>query len=182
LISRNKCRVATTVFLYMVILFTGVIALSTVYGFQYVEGQGGVFITFFGGRLVCGRGSVLVLPKGEEGFAMVRSVNSLKWTPVFTSYKFFSSAPRRYCIVMTAPACLLLILSVLLRLWSRRRRYVFPFCPSCSYDLTSNVSGICPECGEPIPKEVREKLATEPSSSDAKIDTHGSQAVDEQYT
>jgi hypothetical protein len=24
-------------------------------------------------------------------------------------------------------------------------------CPTCSYDLTGNVSGICPECGTPVP-------------------------------
>ena len=25
------------------------------------------------------------------------------------------------------------------------------FCVSCNYDLTGNVSGVCPECGSPIP-------------------------------
>jgi len=55
-----------------------------------------------------------------------------------------------------------------------------PRCLSCGYNLFSNISGICPECGTPIPKEIREKLATEPPSSNAKIDTHGSQSVGEQ--
>ena len=26
-----------------------------------------------------------------------------------------------------------------------------PRCQTCGYNLTGNVSGICPECGEPIP-------------------------------
>ncbi len=36
------------------------------------------------------------------------------------------------------------------------------YCTNCEYDLPGNVSGICSECGTPIPKEVREKLATKP--------------------
>ena len=33
--------------------------------------------------------------------------------------------------------------------WSRRaRRAHSDSCPSCGYDLTGNVSGVCPECGE----------------------------------
>ena len=28
-------------------------------------------------------------------------------------------------------------------------------CKSCGYDLTGNVSGICPECGRPIPPQPR---------------------------
>ena len=37
-----------------------------------------------------------------------------------------------------------------------------PTCLECGYNLTGNTSGICPECGTPIPKEAREKLATDP--------------------
>jgi hypothetical protein len=28
-------------------------------------------------------------------------------------------------------------------------------CPACSYDLTGNVSGTCPECGERLPPKYR---------------------------
>ncbi len=28
-----------------------------------------------------------------------------------------------------------------------------PLCPRCGYNLTGNVSGICPECGRPLVKE-----------------------------
>jgi hypothetical protein len=30
-------------------------------------------------------------------------------------------------------------------------------CPSCGYNLTGNTSGVCPECGTPVPKEPAEK-------------------------
>ena len=33
-------------------------------------------------------------------------------------------------------------------------------CQQCSYDLTGNTSGACPECGEEIPKEHRPKRDT----------------------
>lgn len=34
--------------------------------------------------------------------------------------------------------------------WSRRSRG--PGCATCGYDLTGNVSGVCPECGQPAVK------------------------------
>ena len=34
--------------------------------------------------------------------------------------------------------------------WSRRRRAVGNACRSCGYDLTGNVSGVCPECGSGV--------------------------------
>jgi hypothetical protein len=36
-------------------------------------------------------------------------------------------------------------------LWRHRRRRLPGFCRRCGYNLTGNVSGICPECGTPIP-------------------------------
>lgn len=32
----------------------------------------------------------------------------------------------------------------------RERACVIPYCRKCGYNLTGNVSGICPECGERI--------------------------------
>jgi hypothetical protein len=51
---------------------------------------------------------------------------------------------------------LLLIFAVLPALWLRKRmsrlRLKDGMCPSCGYDLTGNVSGVCPECGKLISK------------------------------
>ena len=44
----------------------------------------------------------------------------------------------------------------------RRMRIRTGNCPKCNYNLTGNTSGICPECGTPIPKEIQEKLSTDP--------------------
>jgi hypothetical protein len=38
--------------------------------------------------------------------------------------------------------------------WARKARQKSAgHCQSCSYDLTGNTSGICPECGTPIPRK-----------------------------
>lgn len=34
--------------------------------------------------------------------------------------------------------------------WKRARRKLHGFCQVCSYDLTGNVSGTCPECGTAV--------------------------------
>ena len=37
-----------------------------------------------------------------------------------------------------------------LRRWQRRRRERHDLCLKCGYDLTGNVSGVCPECGTEV--------------------------------
>lgn len=32
-------------------------------------------------------------------------------------------------------------------------------CPACQYDLTGNVSGRCPECGQEVPQSIRDRVA-----------------------
>ena len=43
-----------------------------------------------------------------------------------------------------------------------RRRARAGRCVTCGYNLTGNVSGICPECGEAIPTEMKVKMTTDP--------------------
>ena len=45
---------------------------------------------------------------------------------------------------------LLLIGAPTVILWRNDRRYPPGHCRKCGYNLTGNVSGICPECGTPI--------------------------------
>lgn len=33
-----------------------------------------------------------------------------------------------------------------------------PLCPACRYNLTGNMSGICPECGAPMADDLKERL------------------------
>ena len=47
------------------------------------------------------------------------------------------------------PACWLL-----LRFIRRSNRHSVGICSSCSYILTGNTSGVCPECGTPVPSYV----------------------------
>lgn len=45
--------------------------------------------------------------------------------------------------------------------YGRRRRNALLAerrCPECEYSLIGNVSGSCPECGEPIPSELKSQL------------------------
>jgi len=78
------------------------------------------------------------------------------WTPHW--FKFYwlraamSTDPRVimfWCLVGAACA-------PPLYLWLRLRRLPAPGrCQRCGYDLTGNVSGICPECGAGIPDNSR---------------------------
>jgi len=47
-------------------------------------------------------------------------------------------------------------------LWSMARKRTPPgHCLGCGYNLTGNVSGVCPECGTPIPAETMKKVTNE---------------------
>jgi hypothetical protein len=53
---------------------------------------------------------------------------------------------------VTIPLWLLFVLVLLPTafLWYRDRRIPPGHCRKCGYDLTGNVSGTCPECGEKV--------------------------------
>jgi len=57
--------------------------------------------------------------------------------------------------IYTFPA-FLVILGRLLVGWSHQRA---GHCPSCSYDLTGNTSGTCPECGFAVPPHFPHRIA-----------------------
>lgn len=42
----------------------------------------------------------------------------------------------------------------------RRRALAHGFCNSCGYNLTGNLSGICPECGKPVPPTIPDSSKT----------------------
>lgn len=43
-----------------------------------------------------------------------------------------------------------------------------PACDECGYNLTGNVSGICPECGTPVPAETRTALTGDTCRNEAR--------------
>ena len=45
-------------------------------------------------------------------------------------------------------AFLFLVMGVLVLMLRRTEKTDFPQCQNCSYNLTGNISGVCPECGE----------------------------------
>ena len=53
--------------------------------------------------------------------------------------------------LLAIPLAVAILLIVPATMWWRERpRFPRGHCQTCGYDLTGNVSGICPECGEPI--------------------------------
>ena len=54
---------------------------------------------------------------------------------------------------------LLLVCLLLLRVWpsSVESRRHLGLCQACGYNLTANTSGVCPECGTPVPAPAGEK-------------------------
>jgi hypothetical protein len=64
-------------------------------------------------------------------FVLLRRQLLLPWWPL----PFVSALPIVFAIAMWAV---------------RRRRTKVGHCAACYYNLTGNVSGVCPECGKPI--------------------------------
>jgi hypothetical protein len=59
--------------------------------------------------------------------------------------------PPFVVVVVTLTVTGLVQKPVLWTLWrASSRRRTEPLCPVCDYNLTGNVSGICPECGTPV--------------------------------
>jgi 4-amino-4-deoxy-L-arabinose transferase-like glycosyltransferase len=56
-----------------------------------------------------------------------------------------------FCIIFLA------LPALWLRRHRRERRQIADGCRSCGYNLTGNVSGVCPECGKPIGNAVKAK-------------------------
>jgi hypothetical protein len=53
---------------------------------------------------------------------------------------------------LTFPSAVFPFLYIAIRI-RRRRRSPFACCTTCSYNLTGNTSGVCPECGTPNPEK-----------------------------
>lgn len=78
---------------------------------------------------------------------------SAKYQQVFED-KLLQIHGLRWAAAMVAVSLLVLVLPNL-----RQRRAGALKCAQCHYNLTGNVSGICPECGTPIPEFAHRELA-----------------------
>ena len=83
---------------------------------------------------------------GELGFHVLRFS-----APAYLSDP--SLLGRQIVLPLWLPALAALVPgSLALRRFVARKRRRSGSCPACSYDLTGNVSGVCPECGTAIAK------------------------------
>lgn len=120
--------------------------------------------------------AVLLLPGVSRRLIMVIGVALLFWSVGYLF--FFNSSPflGGYLIVLPASRWqesdfwrrvrldptyslgnLLGAWQVVLAIYLICRSYPWPrpgFCRKCDYDLTGNVSGVCPECGSPIRRRI----------------------------
>ena len=73
---------------------------------------------------------------------------------------------RTFVIPLWLPFLVVAILTIIE--WQREIRWLLAppplpgHCQRCGYDLTGNVSGVCSECGTPIPDEVKEQPTADP--------------------
>ena len=92
-------------------------------------------------------------PVHEALFVWDGPSNSLLvlWDPLVPGeYGPSKSVAIHAWIVFTSLAILPLV-RIALFVWHRKRRPSTTRCARCSYDLTGNISGICPECGTKVP-------------------------------
>ena len=84
------------------------------------------------------------------------SVNQIVYAPRSTNV-FPRSNITRVTRIITIPFWLcfaVVLIPTVILVWIDRRRSLPGHCP-CGYDLTGNVSGVCPECGREFPGPVR---------------------------
>ncbi len=69
--------------------------------------------------------------------------------PVLLPHRYSSPGfPLRIAIPLWIPLLIFAVPTFIL--WRRDRRHPPGHCQRCGYDLTGNVSGRCPECGEAV--------------------------------
>jgi hypothetical protein len=102
------------------------------------------------------------IPGRLNGWALRRQARELSLWPPVRGYVNEQSACA--AITLWVPVAGLGALALLL-VWRTGKRRQPEACRNCGYDLTGNVSGICPECGTPIPEEVKATLRARASES-----------------
>jgi hypothetical protein len=78
------------------------------------------------------------------GFDLVPRIGALQWTFATPLAPLVSTV----IIPLWLPLAVFTVFTA--AVWRRARRIPPGHCQVCGYNLTGNVSGICPECGTPI--------------------------------
>jgi hypothetical protein len=91
---------------------------------------------------------------GHDGHRLL----GFEYGSTFAPAGWFEPEKRERALVVPDLALLILLL-ILPLMWLRRLMRTSAhgrtgLCKNCGYDLTGNVSGICPECGTPISKRI----------------------------
>ena len=95
-----------------------------------------------------GDGSSFRVGPGQFDMLLPRLPYSLTlWTLLPRTAKCFG---WKYVTLPFTTPLVLLVFSTALFWWVDRRRPPLGHCQRCGYDLTGNVSGRCPECGEAV--------------------------------
>ena len=77
---------------------------------------------------------------------------SLTWRGISSNDMLFGG------VAMLVVSIFALVTSTLEARARKRKIDAELFCPTCLYDLTGNVSGVCPECGNPVPQALRDRI------------------------
>jgi hypothetical protein len=104
----------------------------------------------FSGELVGGCLSTAYLgpwPRRYSEWHIYRNDDSVRWLP--------SSAGGAFLLIQVPLWIPFLITAVptVLLWWFGHRRIPPGHCQKCGYNLTGNVSGVCPECGQEVPPQ-----------------------------
>jgi hypothetical protein len=107
-----------------------------------------------------------ISPDSELGKKLKRLQYMFLSKPGWLGYRFSRTSLHQYVTVSVWLLCLIATPLVLPLAFQVRRSFLqcpkatFGHCQSCGYNLTGNISGICPECGTPIPKDKKEPEPT----------------------
>lgn len=128
----------------------------------------GWYVVFLGGGILLYVGYAILMGWGNRRNKGVRillilallhfgAVGLSVWVvPEAWDYEYLKKSFRLapiFTVASFVPFTLALVVSVYAAVKPRPEQNDAPQCRKCSYNLTGNTSGICPECGEPIQPE-----------------------------